>query len=477
MITLRRILATVAAISATLAVTSLAVAWGHTSTHHAVSASAHPLRHAVPAHPSASPRPEGASRFAHRLAPEVIKTDRPPTGYEVRFRYYDPTATRVQIKGEWYFGNPYQLSALSGPSTTDVVQTPGILPSQWQPGDIPMPYPNSTAANWPVVDMTEIGHSGVWTYTTPLPSGVFTYGFFVNCTDPTQATCTQLIDPSNPPWNQSGTGVDTNATSRRSHVYVPSDPKFHTQDLSWQAPNRQPGALADLTYAAPTSTSPAGHNFLSVYTPPGYDPRRTQPYPTLYMLAPDDEVAWTTQGDLNNILDNLIDDGEIQPMVLVSVNLNGFPASSDSSVADANLIDQVIPYVEAHYNVSTSGSQRAVGGLGFAGSVVNSLLFDHTNEFGYYGAFGFSETGPFGLPTAASLTPSQIAALKSVSILIGGGYQDPHHWYHETEIGLLSSVGVPVFPDFVNSGHDWYSWRINAKDFLTRVAFFPRPAG
>ena len=164
-------------------------------------------------------------------------------------------------------------------------------------------------------------------------------------------------------------------------------------------------------------------------------------------------------------------------MVLVSVNLNGIPASSDSSVFDANLAGNVIPYIQAHYNVSASASQRAVGGLGNAAAVVNSLLFDHTSLFGYYGAFGIGPNGPFTLPAATTLTASQIAALKSVSVSIGGGYQDPHHWYHASEVALLTSVGVPVFPDFVNSGHDWYSWRINARDFLTRVAFFPSPAG
>jgi enterochelin esterase-like enzyme len=250
-------------------------------------------------------------------------------------------------------------------------------------------------------------------------------------------------------------------------------------DLSWQAPNPQHGSLTDVAYPSPTSTTPVGHNYLSVYTPPGYDPTRAQAYPTLYMIAPDDEVAWTTQGALSNILDNLINDGEIQPVVLVSPNVKGFPAPpvNDSSVFDANLINSVIPFVQAHYNVSTSPSQRAIGGMGNMAAVVVSLLFNHTTEFGYYGAWGSGAPGPFTLPTAGSMTTTQIAAMQKVGISIGGGYQDPHHWYHASEIALLSSVGVPVTASFVNSGHDWYAWRINARDFLTRVAFFPLPTG
>jgi enterochelin esterase-like enzyme len=425
--------------------------------------------------PAAAHAQTGAARPSQgQLAPQVRHTGTGPTGYTVTFHYYDPTATSVQIKGEWYFGDPYQLSRLSGTSDTDIVQTPGVLPSQWQPGDVPMAYPNSTAANWPVSEMAK--HGDVWSFTTPLPSGTFSYGFYVNCASSAGTGCTEVSDPANPPWNVKG-GKVQGSTEPVSQVYVPSDPKFGTQDLSWQAPNPRHGTLTDVTYTAPTSATPAGKNYLSVYTPPDYNQKRAQAYPTLYMLAPDDEVAWTTQGDLANILDNLIDDGEIQPMVVVSANLNGFPASSDSSVVDANLASSVIPYVQAHYDVSASPSERAVGGLGNAASVVNSLLFDHTSEFGSYGAFGIGDNGPFTLPTAASLTSAQVAALKTVNVAIGGGYQDPHHWYHVSEVSLLTSAGVPVTPDFVNSGHDWYSWRINAKDFLTRVAFFPPPAG
>lgn len=416
-----------------------------------------------------------ASRGA-ALSPQIVHTGRAPTGYTVTFRFRDPSATRVQLKGEWYFGNPYELSELAGTSASDVVQTPGLLPTQWRPGDIPLPYPNSNAANWPVIDMTKDGHTGVWSFTTPLPSGVFSYGFYVNCADPAQTGCTEVADPSNPAWNVHGSKVD-GSVEPVSQVYVPSDPRFQSQDLSWQAPSDRRGALTDVTYPAPTSLTPAGENYLGVYTPPGYDPHRTQPYPTVYMFAPDDEVAWTTQGDLANILDNLIDTGEIQPMVVVTPNVQGFPAATDSSTFDADLTNSIIPFVESHYNVATSAAQRAAGGLGYGASIVNSLLFDHTGEFGFYGAFAPGIKGPYTLPTAQTLTTDQVAALKRVSISIGGGLQDPSHWYHASEVALLTSAGVPVYPDFVNGGHNWYSWRLNARDFLTHVAFFPAPAG
>jgi hypothetical protein len=108
----------------------------------------------------------GSTAAAHgsttrTFSPQVTRTGTGPTGYQVTFRYRDPTATRVQIKGEWYFAAPYELSALSSPEGI-TIETPGTTPAHWRPGDIPIAYPNSPAANWPVLEMKR-GAGGVWT--------------------------------------------------------------------------------------------------------------------------------------------------------------------------------------------------------------------------------------------------------------------------------------------------------------------------
>jgi len=402
-----------------------------------------------------------------------------PTGYTVTFRYRDPSATRVQIKGEWYFESPWELPQLAS-TPGNPVQTPGRLPSQWQPGDVPIAYPNSTNPNWPVVDMTKNGE-GIWTYTTPLPSGVFTYGFYVNCADPAQVGCTEVFDPSNPPWTVRE-GVAPTSAVNTSQVYVPSDPAFDTVDFSWQAPNSEHGTLAHVTYSSPGHVTPAGENYLVIYTPPGYDPNRSKPYPTLYLNhgGGENEMGWSTQGDLANIMDNLIDDGEIQPMIVVNPNAMGYPASSNNEAFRNDLINNAIPYVEAHYNVSTSAADRAFSGLSMGGLLTNQFMLYNPDAFGYYGMMSA------GFPPANStLTDAQAAALKDKSIFVGCGWQDvifadgfgignvKFHTGPQREVGTLVAAGVPVTPDFINGGHEWYVWRILLKDFVTRVAFWP----
>lgn len=464
MTTIRRvILAAVATTTAALALPSLAVARAHTTAHPSPAAVRHSRRHDAAGRGSAF----SGVRRSKGFSPEVIETGRPPTGYEVRFRYYDPAASSVQIKGEWYFSSPGQTTTTS---------SQGLLPFQWSPGDFPIAHPNALAANWPVISMTK-GPGGVWSYTTPLPSGVFTYGFFVNCSSPTQTGCSEVSDPSNSPWNDHRGGT-SGSVEPTSQVYVPSDPRFHTVNYWWQAATHPRGTLRDVTYPSPTHVSPAGKNYMAVYTPPGYDPNRATPYPTLYLShgGGGNEVDWSTQGDAANILDNLIDTGQISPMVVVMTNFNGFADNCPALPWDAeysnDLLNSVIPYVNSHYNVSGAAAQRAFSGLSCGGLLTSYLMLNFTNQFGYYGVMsgGFPDALSGGTTT---LTPAQIAALKQVGIMNGGGWQDPIHPVQVAELNTLQSAGIGVFPDFINGGHEWYVWRILLRDFLTRVAFFP----
>ena len=111
--------------------------------------------------------------------------------------------------------------------------------------------------------MTENQATGVWSYTTPMPSGTYTYGFYVNCTAaaPALTGCTELSDPSNPPWNTTG------SIEPDSQIYVPSDKKFGTPDMSWEKPHPKQGQLIEDTYTSPQSTNPVGTHPLAVFLP------------------------------------------------------------------------------------------------------------------------------------------------------------------------------------------------------------------
>ena len=112
---------------------------------------------------------------------------------------------------------------------------------------------------------------------------------------------------------------------------------------------------------------------LTVYTPPGYDANAKTRYPVLYLFhgANADEAAWTRLGHVNLILDNLLAAGKIKPFVVVMPFGYGVPPAR-APVAKAtrlfarDLLEDVIPYVQAQYRVDAR-DHRAIAGLSMGG--------------------------------------------------------------------------------------------------------------
>jgi len=392
-----------------------------------------------------------------QLGPNVIRTNEGPTGYEVTFRYDAPDdVTSVQIRGEWQFSDPSVIVDLTSPE--------GKWPWDWEPGDVLAPLP----AGWLTAEMTK-GSDGIWTWTTPLPSGTHSYHYLHECASPTGAGCAAILDPANPGWTSqlSPTGAQT-----LSQVYVPSHPRFPTYDNDYQAPTRKvnTGTLEHVGYVSPTSTNPVGEHYLAVYLPAGYDPNRTTPYPTLYLSHGfgGNEGDWSTQGAAGYILENALSDRDALPMVIVMTNFNGLPGGSAGYAAD--VINNVIPFVESNYNVSTLAADRAFGGLSFGGGYGLAILYDFTPTFEYYGLWSAFVFGP-GIPNA-----TQIENMRGLegAIQMGAGLQDFLANIGSNSIAraqFLKSAGIDVVETNLNGMHTWDPWRYLLNDFIRNVAF------
>ena len=388
------------------------------------------------------------------VSPEVTHTGTAPSGYTVTFRYYAPAATSVQIRGEWGLR-----------SVNDGTTRP---PSQYQPGD----FFNEALVNDMVLDPA----TGIWSWTTPLPPGTWSYQF--RPTPCTGCVGESIQDPANPTFNQVG---DTTLGSYEplSQVYVPQDPAFSpaADARPLQAPAAEQGQLEVLRYASPGATtcatvvlcaSPEGQHDLSVYTPPGYDRNRAVPYPTLYLShgGQGNEIDWATQGAANEIIDNLIRTGKLQPVVVVATDFNGLP-TVDGSAEEGyarDLINNVIPFVESRYRVSRQPDDRAFGGLSAGGGRAGQVLFNYPTTFGYYGIW--SSTAAFG-PTVNMSHPD---ARTRLALHVGIGNQDPGLPRHEG-LARLAATDIPFVRNDVNGVHSWDVWRQLLAIFVSKWAF------
>jgi enterochelin esterase family protein len=131
-----------------------------------------------------------------------------------------------------------------------------------------------------------------------------------------------------------------------------------------------------------------------VYTPAGYDPKRKEPYPVLYLLhgLGDDAQSWLTQGNANVVLDNLIAQGKAKPMIMVNPlgygHAGGGMGAPDMLVhfGDA-LLNEVMPRVEKEYNVAKDRDHRAIAGLSMGGAESTFVGLNHLDKFAYIGSF------------------------------------------------------------------------------------------
>ena len=139
---------------------------------------------------------------------------------------------------------------------------------------------------------------------------------------------------------------------------------------------------------------------MMVYTPPGYETSASR-YPVLYLLhgAGSDETAWTMRGQAHVILDNLIADGKLKPLVVVMPF--GFAAARAPGAArgDAaenkmqregftkDFLEDVIPMVDSSYRVYADRDHRAIAGLSLGGAQALALGLTHAELFSRVAAF------------------------------------------------------------------------------------------
>lgn len=158
-----------------------------------------------------------------------------------------------------------------------------------------------------------------------------------------------------------------------------------------------------------------------VYTPPGYE-KGTAKYPVLYLQHGwgENETSWGIQGKANLIMDNMIAEGRIKPFIVVMTygmtNTGGRPggprppspsaggtapvaggttqpASPGGGMAamianngfQAVLVDELIPYVDAHFRTIAKRDGRAMAGLSMGAAETKVITLAKPEVFGYWG--------------------------------------------------------------------------------------------
>ncbi len=215
---------------------------------------------------------------------------------------------------------------------------------------------------------------------------------------------------------------------------------------------------------------------MQVYTPPGYSADKK--YPVLYLLhgIGGDETEWQRFAHPNRLLDNLIADGKAEPMIVVMPNGraqkndrpegNIYAAAPAFAAFEKDLLEDVIPTIEAKYSARKDREGRALAGLSMGGGQTLNFGLAHLDTFAWIGAFS---SAPNTKP-ASDLIPDPEGAKKQLKLLwVACGNKDNLLRISQGIHSYLKEKDIPHVWHVDGHGHDATEWRNNLYYFAQRI--------
>jgi enterochelin esterase-like enzyme len=213
-----------------------------------------------------------------------------------------------------------------------------------------------------------------------------------------------------------------------------------------------------------------------VYTPPDYS--ADHKYPVLYLLhgIGGDETEWRRLCHPENIIDNLLADGKIQPMVVVMPNGraqvndrvegNVFASAPAFANFENDLLKDVIPAIESKYSVHTNRENRALAGLSMGGGQSLNFGLGHLDAFAWIGGFS---SAPNTKPPA-ELVPDPAAAREKLKLLwLSCGNKDGLIRISQGVHNYLKEKNVPHVWHVDSNAHDGTEWANNLYLFVQHI--------
>ncbi len=217
---------------------------------------------------------------------------------------------------------------------------------------------------------------------------------------------------------------------------------------------------------------------LTVYTPYGYETSGKK-YPVLYLLhgAGGDEEAWSSMGRAAQILDNLIEQGKAEPMIVVMPNGNpnqqaaqtmGLPVTQmnwrDPANANAyvrSLCEEIVPFIQKQYRVIAKPEKRAIAGLSMGGGHTIAASQLYPSMFDYICPLSMGAN-----PTEESI--KQLQGLKKDGYKLywlACGNTDFLFESAKTLDKTLTEQGLKHTFFVSEGGHTWANWRLYLNTF------------
>ena len=120
-----------------------------------------------------------------------------------------------------------------------------------------------------------------------------------------------------------------------------------------------------------------------IYLPPNYNRQKEAKYPVIYLF---DSFIYLNRVEVPNILDNLIKEGKIEPMIAVMIDNPTNTSRKTELPLNFQFKDfmtvELVPFIRKRYKTSSDPNENIIGGISYGGLAATFIGFHHPDMFG-----------------------------------------------------------------------------------------------
>jgi enterochelin esterase family protein len=202
----------------------------------------------------------------------------------------------------------------------------------------------------------------------------------------------------------------------------------------------------------------SGARKVQVYLPPGY--KAGGDYP---MVVVQDGGEYITLASMVNVLDNIIADERIPPVIAVFVD----PVDRNYEYYlnpdyERMLLEEILPFVGENYSFSADPARRAIVGASLGGAISMMISLNHPEVFGKCG----SQSGAFGVNEMALIQRVLTEPRKDIAVYLDCGTFGDLLDENRAMVDALKKKEYDFLYAEFNEGHSWGNWRAHTDDML-----------
>lgn len=120
-----------------------------------------------------------------------------------------------------------------------------------------------------------------------------------------------------------------------------------------------------------------------IYLPPDYNQQQIPKYPVIYLF---DSFIYLNRVEVPTILDNLIKERKIEPMIAVMVDNPTNISRKTELPLNFQFKDfmtkELVPFIREKYNISSDSNKNIIGGISYGGLAATFIGYHHPEIFG-----------------------------------------------------------------------------------------------